>query len=167
MLGVRERLEQCETAMTGTRICPWMGRLITAHGHFDLDFDGARALLATVETQARPHAWRRMIAAFDRGEPFEFGAVVADVDGLRVGTERMRWAQVQLMTEEGHRLRVHTDLGDTVIDRFAVSFRTVLATLLEEVSTHAGDVRAIARTLPRPPPPAPARGDLPVARRIT
>lgn len=166
VLGVREQLHRVDSTTTPRTVYPWVGRIDATAGTFDLPLAAGRATLALVEAQARPHAWRRMLAAFERGGEFAFGAVIASPAGLRIGAERLAWAHVQLVTEEDHTLHVHTDFGGTVVDRFAVSFPTVLAELCEQVWTHEGDVSAIARALPPPSPPTLTLAPLPSARLV-
>ncbi|MBL8620266.1 MAG: hypothetical protein JNK64_03155 [Myxococcales bacterium] len=166
VVDVREQLERVDYTTSPRTRYRWVGRIATARGTFELPREAGRSTLALVEAQARPHVWRRMISAFDQGAEFAFGAIVASRTGLTVGAERLAWSHVQLVTEEEHTLRVHTDFGGTVVDRFAVSFHTVLAELCEQVWTHDGDVAAIPRTLPPAPPPVLTLAPLPAARLV-
>ncbi|MEZ4400105.1 MAG: hypothetical protein R3B06_08805 [Kofleriaceae bacterium] len=166
--GVREQLPYAEQTGFATRRYLWVGRVDTAAGSFDLPAQAGHATCALIEAQARPFVWQRMLAAFDRGDPFSFGAVLASPAGLQIGAERLAWPNVQFVTDDEapSLLRVHTDVGGTRVKRFEVVFPSVLAELCEQVWANGNTVAGIARTLPAAPLPLPGGAALPTARAL-
>lgn len=164
ILGLRIQLERVEVELTRRVIYPWTARVVTPLGEFDFPETGGGRRIAEVVDQARPHVWKRMIEAFDQGRPFTFGVVSASTHGLQIGNERLAWKNVQLVEEDGHKLRIHTDFGGTVVDRVGVSFLSVLRELAEQVWSRQGNVSAIPRELPPAELPVRRKARLPEAR---
>lgn len=166
IVGLRQQFEWIDDKTFPRKRYRRVGRVATTDGWFDLPYDHIAALWPIIEEQTRPLAWQRMIAAFERREPFAFGGVVASVDGFTIGNERLQWSQVQLIEDGGRTLRLHTDFGGTVLDRFSVSFVGVLSELCEQMWSHEGNADAIPRTLPPAPPPVLTRAAIPTARLV-
>lgn len=144
----------------------WRGHITTPSGGFDCPSRDGSALVELIIDQARPHVWRRMIDAFDRGGSFSFGAVVARLEGLRVDGVLLPWAQAPRLEADQYTVRVCTDARSVVVKRFAVSFLPVLDELCTQMSTLGGDVAALPRTSTPSLPLAWPRRALPAARVV-